>query len=139
MKHDDDMEDTDHEGGISGLDDTINVTITLDGKTSMLSMVETEIGGIYHGEFTPHSAGFPVIHLSGMINNSKIELDMHPEEVESISVLPPLKQIDSGIEPSEVQCKEGLELFMRVHEDSSICVSSELGQRLMELGVATHF
>ena len=136
MKHDDDM---DHEGGVSGLDDTIDITITLDGKTSMLAIVETEIGGIYHAEFTPHSTGFPVIHLSGMINNSKVELDMHPEEVESISILPPLKQIESGIEPSEVQCKEGLELFMRVHEDSSICVSSELGQRLMELGVVTHF
>ncbi|MEX0862971.1 MAG: hypothetical protein WEB01_09050, partial [Nitrosopumilus sp.] len=127
------------EGGISGLDDTINVTITLDGKTSMLDMVETEISGMYHGEFIPHSTGFPVVHLSGMINDSKVELDMHPEEVESISILPPLKQINNGIKPSEVQCKEGLKLFMKVHEDSSICVSSELGQRLMGLGVVTHF
>ena len=140
MKHDEEHDHMKHdEEGVSGLDDTINVTVTLDGKTSTVTMTETEIDGIYHGEFTPHSAGFPVIHLSGMINNSKVELDMHPEEVESISILPPLKQIDIGIEPSDVQCKEGLELFMRIHEDSSICASSGLGQRLMELGVVTHF
>ena len=64
---------------------------------------------------------------------------MHPEEVELLSILSPLKQISHGIAASDVQCKEGLELFMRTHEDSAICASSDLGQRLMELGVVDYY
>lgn len=132
-------EDHDHEGGISGLEDTIQITITLDEHTSTVIMSETEIDGIYHGKFTPSSPGHPVAHLSGMIHETEIDLDMHPEEVELLSMLAPLKQIGHGIEPNDVQCKAGLELYMRVHEDSAICASSDLGERLMTLGVVDYF
>lgn len=132
-------EEHDHDGGISGLANTIQIAVTLDEKTSTLILSETAIDGIYQGKFTPSSPGYPVVHLSGMIHDTKVDLDMHPEEVESLNTLSPLKQIEHGVEPSNVQCKTGLELFMRVHEDSAICASSDLGERLMALGVVDYF
>lgn len=142
MAHDETMaatEDHGDEEGIPGLAETIHVTVTLDGKESILNMIETQVGGIYLGEFTPESAGFTVVHISGMMHDTTVDLDMHPEEVESISILPPLKQLNQGIEPSNVQCKEGLQLFMRTHVESAICASDVLGQRLMALGIVEFY
>ena len=136
MTHDEDHHD---EEGIAGLENTLSVSVTLDGQTSTIDVMATSVDGIYQGKFTPSSSGYPIVHLSGMIHETDVDLDMHPEEVEALSTLPPLKQINSGIDPSDVQCKEGLELFMRTHDDSAICASNELGLRLMELGVVDYF
>ena len=137
--HTDEMDmtgdDHDHEGGISGLEDTIQMTVTLNGQTTTLNLVETDLEGMYLGEFSPHDSGYPVVHISGMIVDTEVDLDMHPEMVESLSILPPLKQISHGIEPTEVLCKEGLHLFMRTHDDSVICASNALGERLMSFGI----
>ena len=138
MAHDEDMAH-EHEGGISELEDTIQVIVTLDGISKTISLSETAVDGIYQAKFTPSSSGFPVVHLSGTILDTEIDLDMHPEEIESLNILSPLQQMSHGISPSDVQCKEGLELFMRVNEDSVICASNDLGQRLMELGVVDYF
>jgi hypothetical protein len=147
MAHDDDHtdetdmtrdDDHDHEGGISGLEDTIQITVTLNDQTTTLNLVETDLEGMYLGEFTPHDSGYPVVHLSGMIIDTDLDLDMHPEMVESLSIISPLKQMSLGIEPNDVQCKEGLTLFMRTHEDSVICASNALGERLMSLGVVEY-
>ena len=87
----------------------------------------------------PRDSGYPVVHISGRIVDTDVDLDMHPEMVESLSILSPLKQMSLGIEPSDVQCKEGLSLFMRTHEDSVICASNALGERLMSFGVVEYF
>ena len=138
---DDDMEMMmDHQKrGVSGLEDTIQMTVTLSEDTHTIVLSKTVIEGIYHAEFTPNRSGFPVVNISGMIHDTEINLDMHPEEVEQLSVLSPLKQMNIGVESSEVQCKEGLELFMRVHNDSAICVSSDLGEQLIMRGIASYF
>ena len=125
--------------GVSGLEDTIQMTVTLSEDTHTIVLSKTMTEGIYHAEFTPNRSGFPVVNISGMIHDTEINLDMHPEEVEQLSVLSPLKQMNIGVESSEVQCKEGLELFMRVHNDSAICVSSELGEQLIMRGIASYF
>ena len=49
MAHDDDH---DQGGGISGLEDTIKVTVTLNDKSTTLNLVETDLEGLYLGEFT---------------------------------------------------------------------------------------
>ena len=125
--------------GVSGLEDTIQMTVTLSEDTHTIVLSKTMTEGIYHAEFTPNRSGFPVVNISGMIHDTEINLDMHPEEVEQLSVLSPLKQMNIGVESSDVQCKEGLELFMRVHNDSAICVSSELGEQLIMRGIASYF
>ena len=136
MAHEDDH---DHEGGISGLEDTIQITVTLNEQTTTLNLVETDLEGLYLGDFMPRDSGYPVVHISGRIVDTDVDLDMHPEMVESLSILSPLKQMSLGIEPSDVQCKEGLSLFMRTHEDSVICASNALGERLMSFGVVEYF
>lgn len=128
-----------HQGGISGLENSLHITVTLSGDSRSIPLTATDVDGIYLGKFTPISTGYPVVHISGMIHDTKVNLDMHPEEVELLSILSPLKQISHGINASDVQCKEGLELFMRTHEDSAICANSDLGQRLMELGVVDYY
>ena len=138
-EHDAVKEDRDHKVGVSGLEDTIQITVTLDEQTSIVIMTKTMIDGIYHGTFTPSSSGHPVVHLSGMIYETEVDLDMHPEGVEPLNILSPLKQISYGIEPNDVQCKTRLELYMRVNEGSAICASSDLGERLMALGVVDYF
>jgi len=140
MDHQMDMGSMDnHQGGIPGLENTLHIIVTLSGNSKTIPLTATDVGGIYLGKFTPISAGYPVVNISGMIHDTKVDLDMHPEEVELLSLLSPLKQISHGIAPSDVQCKEGLELFMRLNEDSAICASSDLGQRLMELGVVDYY
>ena len=129
----------DHQGGISGLENTLHIIVTLSGNSKTIPLTATDVGGIYLGKFTPISTGYPVVNISGMIHDTKVDLDMHPEEVELLSLLSPLKQISHGIAPSDVQCKESLELFMRLNEDSAICASSDLGQRLMELGIVDYY
>ena len=136
---DEDHDEHGHEEGMTGLEDMIHATVTLDGKSSTVSMEKTDVGGIYHAKFTPASNGYPVIHISGMIHDTELDLDMHPEEVESLSTLPPLKQINLGIEPGNVLCKEGLDLFMRLNDDSAICATKEMGQRLMSFGIVDYF
>lgn len=130
----------DHQkSGVSGLEDTIQMTVTLSKDTHTIVLSKTMTDGICHAEFTPNRSGFPVVNISGMIHDTEINLDMHPEEVEQLSVLSPLKQMNIGVESSEVQCKEGLELFMRVHNDSAICVSSDLGEQPIMRGIASYF
>lgn len=132
-------EEDHEEGGVPGLENSLTITVGLKGQSKTMPLTATDVDGIYHAVFVPESTGFPVVHISGMIHDTKVDLDMHPEEVESLSILSPYKQISLGINPSDVQCKEGLELFMRTHEDSAICASNELGQRLMALGIVDYY
>lgn len=137
-----DMNDHDHKagppGGIGGVN-SLQLSVLLDGVTKTLDLKETEFEGVYNAKFFPKSSGYPVVHIFGTIFNTDVDLTMHPEEVEELSSLPPLKQMNRGIYPSDVQCKDGLELFMRLFDESAICVSSQNGQKLLELGVVDYF
>ena len=52
-------------------------------------------------------------------------------------VMAPLKQMKEGVEPSQVQCKEGLQLLLKKSNGSAICVSSDTAEILMQRGYAT--
>ena len=51
--------------------------------------------------------------------------------------LPPLKQMQDGVEPRQVQCNEGLQLLLKKSSGSAICVSANTASILMERGYAT--
>lgn len=51
-------------------------------------------------------------------------------------VLSPLKQIESGIPPNEINCKEGLELIFKSYDSSPICITPETKEVLIERGWA---
>jgi len=55
------------------------------------------------------------------------------EEVEELSVLRPLQQIKANIAPSDVQCKESLQLVIG-HSGKPACVTPQTAETLVERG-----
>jgi len=62
------------------------------------------------------------------------EFDIEPEEYES-----PLKQVKSGTEPSEVACKEGLDLFMKNSNGDAVCLTQSTAEILLQRGWISNF
>ncbi len=56
----------------------------------------------------------------------------------SESSLPPLKQINSGIKPTEVKCNDGLELVLKLSNGNSACIKPSNIVILIERGWAIH-
>lgn len=78
------MDHSEHIGGISGLADSLDVSITLNGKKTILDMVEDEhVAGLYYGKFTPQEAGHPIVSFFAEIDGAPIETTLHPEKVEN--------------------------------------------------------
>lgn len=61
-----------------------------------------------------------------------------PEVVENCEsfTVPPLKQINLGVSPNEIQCEKGLVLITKSSDGSPACVTSEAKQKLIERGWA---
>jgi hypothetical protein len=51
----------------------------------------------------------------------------------------PYMQVSNGIDPSDVICKDGLELLMRTHTGDPICVKPSSIDRLLSIGFADFF
>lgn len=119
--------------GVTGLSDKLEAVISLDGKKVELILVEQPKAGVYHAEYTPSKVGSPSVNLVGEIGHSEFEITFHPEKVENLSVLRPLQQIKANIAPSDVQCKEGLELILSP-SDRPACVSESSALKLISLG-----
>jgi len=70
------------ENGVSGLASTLEVTVTLnDEKTTLTMSKDPENPGMYTGQFTPTSVGYPTVHVFTTISDAPIEATFHPEEV----------------------------------------------------------
>ena len=68
--------------GITGLESTLEVTVTLNGEKTTLNMTEDpDNPGMYIGEFTPSVTGYPTVHIFTTINDNPVEVTFHPEEV----------------------------------------------------------
>lgn len=140
--HDTNMEHEDHESGegISDLSNSLNVWVTIGDAKTKLSLVEsTEFPGVYYAKYLPINSGFPVVDVHGTIKMTEVDVQMHPEEIEPLSTLPPLKQMKYGINPGDVECKEGLNLFMRTVDGSAVCIGPQLTERLMSLEIIDYF
>lgn len=57
-------------------------------------------------------------------------------EISSAEVLSPLKQLESGIVPSNVQCKTGLSLIFKAEDGSPACVTPTNAEKLISRGWA---
>ena len=133
-------DDTANDGeGIDNLSKDLNVDVTVGEKTIPLNLEETKFAGVYFAKFMPSMAGSPEVHVTGNVLQTPVDITFHPEEIAELSTLSPLKQMENGINPSDVQCKSNLELFMRIQTESAICTSPENGQKLLELGVVDYF
>lgn len=71
------------ENGITGLESTLEVTVTLNGEKTTLSMTEdSDNSGMYIGEFTPSVTGYPMVSIFTTIDDTPVEATFHPEEIE---------------------------------------------------------
>jgi hypothetical protein len=134
--HEEEMVDDHSEPGkgVSGLSETLEATVTLNGQKTMLILTETSKHGVYHAEYSPNTVGFPSVNLVGKIGHGEeFEITFHPEKVEDLSVLSPLKQIHAHITPSDVKCKEGLQLIQSA-SGRVACVSHSGAVKLVAWG-----
>lgn len=70
--------------GITGLADTLEVDITLNGQKTFLNLAEDKKKpGTYYGEYYPQKEGYPIVHLYGEIDKKEYEITFHPEKIVS--------------------------------------------------------
>jgi len=110
-----------------------------DNNVPLNLMEDSKYPGVYHAQFTPMMTGFPMVHISGILNDEDVNVTFHPEQVEPLSMLSPLKQMANGISPGDVQCKEGFGVYKRTFDDSAVCLHPSSGEKLILRGVVVHF
>jgi hypothetical protein len=136
MEHNEEMSDDHSEQGtgVSGLGDKLEATVSLNGQKTVLTLRETAKHGVYHAEYTPDTTGFPSVNLVGQIGDGdEFEITFHPEKVETLSILAPLKQIHAHVAPNDVMCKEGYSL-MQSNSGRVACVSQAGAAKLTAWG-----
>lgn len=133
MEHEEHLEDG---TGVSGLSDKLEATVSMEGKKTELLLVEQSKPGVYHADYVPADVGFPSVNLVGEIEQTVFERTFHPEKVEDLSALPPLKQVTANISPNDVQCKEGFQLMLS-NNGKPACVSPTTASKLEIRGWGT--
>lgn len=91
-------------------------------------------------ELTTTLGGFVVncpFVLASAGSDDTMEDHMEDTMIDHDTMMAPLKQMQDGIEPRQVQCNEGLQLLLKQSSGSAICVSSETASILMQRGYAT--
>ncbi|WP_052755563.1 hypothetical protein [Candidatus Nitrosotenuis cloacae] len=69
---------------------------------------------------------------------SLLPMEEHEDEhEEEHDVVAPLKQVESGVAPEEVECSGDMELIMKKSTGSPACVTSATAERLVQLGWGT--
>lgn len=66
--------------------------------------------------------------------NDTSSSDQTPEEQTMMEAKSPKKQMDDGVAPNDVVCKEGLELLIKTSDGSAACVKSSSIQVLIARG-----
>ena len=123
---------------VRGLLNNFKAEVTLAGTTTPLKLVEDpKFPGVYHADFTPSAEGFPMVQIVGTLAGEDVDITFHPEKIEGLSILPPLKQIKEGISPKNVECKSDYILLLRTSSNASVCVHPDTGTKLVEMGWGT--
>ena len=135
-EHDEEMGHDEHEPGtpVSGLSGKLEAVVSLNGKKTNLVLAESAQAGVYHADYTPADSGFPMVNLAGEIGHEEFEITFHPEKVEDLSILAPLKQIHFNISPSDVECKSEKILIIKSSNGSPACVNPSSADKLESLG-----
>jgi len=72
-----------------------------------------------------------------MIPQDDLDEDTVINERDEETIIAPLKQVASGIEPKDVECGEYLELVIKKSTGTPACVKSETAEKLVKLGWGT--
>ena len=116
--------------------DCINPGPVLDGKTvwgTLLGsgLIENQYPCIPIPIYSTFSSTY--IPQESSVLPTRIDPGITREEIE-IPVIPPKKQVDIGVLPNEVVCKESLELIFKSSDGSPACVTFSSATKLVERG-----
>ena len=75
------------EKGIEGLKKTLKIKLIVDDADITLPLIPTEIPGMYETPITPTFSGWSQLNFIGTINDTIINLTLHPKKVEDPSFL----------------------------------------------------
>ena len=77
----------DSEKGVEGLRKTLKIQLVVDTESITLPLQTTDIPGKYESPITPTFSGWSQLNFLGTINDTRVNLAMHPLKVEEPSVL----------------------------------------------------
>ena len=86
---------------------------------------------------TASATGGDIIYLEEevmMDDDSTVGETMDDDSMMDETVMRPLQQMKSGVDPQDVVCKEGLVLMLRTSDGSATCVTESSSTRLLDMG-----
>ena len=75
------------EKGIEGLKKTLKIKLIVDNDDITLPLALTDVPGIYESPITPTFSGWSQLNFIGKINDTTVNLALHPKKVEDSSRL----------------------------------------------------
>ena len=75
------------ENGIEGLKKTLKIKLVVDDANITLPLAPTDVPGMYEAPITPTFSGWSQLNFIGTINDTTINLTLHPKKVEDPSFL----------------------------------------------------
>ena len=75
------------EKGIEGLKKTLKIKLIVDDANITLPLAPTGVPGVYEAPITPTFSGWSQLNFIGTINDTTINLTLHPKKVEDPSFL----------------------------------------------------
>jgi len=81
------------EKGIEGLKKTLKIKLIVDDASITLPLAPTDVSGMYEAPLTPTFSGWSQLNILGTINDTNVNLALHPKKVEEPSFLqfPPVE------------------------------------------------
>jgi hypothetical protein len=73
------------EKGIEGLKKTLKIKLIVDDASITLPLAPTDVSGMYESPITPTFSGWSQLNILGTINDTSINLALHPKKVEDPS------------------------------------------------------
>ena len=75
------------EKGIEGLKKTLKIKLIVDDASITLPLAPTGVSGMYEAPITPTFSGWSQLNILGTINDTSINLALHPKKVEDPTLL----------------------------------------------------
>ena len=75
------------EKGIEGLKKTLKIKLIVDDNDITLPLAPTGVPGVYEAPITPTFSGWSQLNILGTVNDTSINLALHPKKVEDPTLL----------------------------------------------------
>ena len=75
------------EKGIEGLKKTLKIKLIVDDASITLPLAPTDVSGMYEAPITPTFSGWSQLNILGTVNDTSINLALHPKKVEDPTLL----------------------------------------------------